>query len=146
MKEPVTFIASRDEGEPSILWVIGELDDFTVATFEAELERLAAAGRPVVIELSSCTFISSCALHMLVRLRRQHPGRTLALVSASAHVAKLLRIAGLEPLLPRFENVVDALDRVSGPGARAALSRRTVVTGRPAGAAHLRELRLVDGR
>ena len=116
----MTFVSARDDGlggEASILWVIGELDDLNVAAFEAELERLVSTTRSLIVELSSCSFMSSCALNVLVRFRRHRPELTIGLVTSSAHFAKLLGIAGLEPLLPRFENVVDALVGVGEPNA-----------------------------
>lgn len=114
---PVTFVSARDDVQDvSTLWVVGELDEFTVGSFEAELERLVPNSHSLIIELSSCTFISSVALATLLRLRRRVPNRPVVLVTESAHMTKLIRIAGLEPLFPRFDNVVDALVAVRGEG------------------------------
>ena len=108
--EPVTFVSARDDAhDTATLWVIGELDEFTVGAFEAELERLVPNSRSLIVELSSCTFISSVALATLLRLRRRVPDRPIVLVTESAHLTKLIRITRLEPLFPRYDNVVEAL-------------------------------------
>jgi len=117
--EPVTFVLARDEAhDTATLWVIGMLDEFTVGAFEAELERLVPSSRSLIVELSSCTFISSAALATLLRLRRRVPNRPIVLVTESAHLTKLIRITGLEPLFPRCDNVVDALVAVARHGSK----------------------------
>ena len=128
---PAMFVSARDEAhETATLWVVGELDDFTVDAFEAELARLTRLSRSLIIELSSCTFISSVALAALMRLRRRDPDRTIALVVDSEHMRKLIRIVGLESLFPQFESIADALGTI-GLSSRAgegngAVTRRTV--------------------
>jgi anti-anti-sigma factor len=143
---PVTFISARDVEHCSILWVIGELDDFTVGAFEAECERIARASRSVIVELSSCSFISSSGLIALMRLQRRLP-EAIALVTDSAHFERLLHIAGLERLFQRFDNVVDALVAVGAPdagaGAPSANGGRTVEPSRAHSTHPRRVLRFV---
>lgn len=116
---PAMFVSARDEThETATLWVVGELDDFTVDAFEAELARLVPLSRSLIIELSSCTFVSSVALAALMRLRRRDPDRTIALVLDSEHVRKLIRIVGLERLFPQFESIAEALETIGGPSPR----------------------------
>lgn len=146
---PVTFVTARDEKRHvATLWVVGELDEFTVAAFEAELERLVPTSRSLVIELSSCTFISSVALAALMRLRRRVPNHAIVLVTNGEHMSKLIRITGLERLFPRFENVVDALVAVGkpdlSPSASSATNGDSVARRLPLRHWSRRELRIVQ--
>ena len=105
---PLTLVTARDDEQASIVWVIGELDDFTVDGFEAECERIVSRSPQLVVELSSCSFLSSAGLGALARLQRRLPGG-IALVTGNEQFERLFDLAGLEPLLPRFANVVDAI-------------------------------------
>ena len=105
---PLTLVTARDEAHASVVWVIGELDDFTVSRFEAECARIASGSRLLIIELSSCSLLSSAGLRALVRLERRLP-TAIALVTGNARFEKLFHIAGLAQLLPRFTNVFDAM-------------------------------------
>jgi anti-anti-sigma factor len=104
----LTLVTARDDEEASIVWVIGELDDFTVGSFEDECRRIASRSTRLVVELSSCSFLSSAGLGALARLQRRHP-RGIALVTGNAQYERLFVLAGLGHLLPRFTNVVDAM-------------------------------------
>jgi anti-anti-sigma factor len=93
--------------------VIGELDDFTVSRFEAECMRIALGSRLLIIELSTCSFLSSAGLRALVRLRRRLP-TAIALVTGNAQFERLFHLAGLghRP----FTNLFDAMDAAASPG------------------------------
>lgn len=143
---PATFVTARDDAhETATVWVVGELDDFTVDAFEAELARLVRLSRSLIIELSSCTFISSVALAALMRLRRRHPDRTIALVVDSNHIRKLIRIVGLGDLFPQFESIAGALETIGGPSPRTS-ERNRFVTRPPSRPRAQRTLRLVQER
>jgi anti-anti-sigma factor len=105
---PLTLVTAQDDERASIVWVIGELDDFTVDRFEAECERMASRSPRLVVELSSCSFLSSAGLGALARLQRRLPGG-VALVTGNAQFERLFDLAGPGPLLPRFANVVHAI-------------------------------------
>ena len=141
---PVIFVSARDDERNAILWVIGELDEYTVGAFEAELERLLPTSRSLIVELSSCSFISASALAVLVRFRRRLSGGPVALVTESPHLVKVLRIASLEQLFPRFENVVDALVAVGETAAEAATAEARGVSRLPERTAQRPELRLLE--
>ena len=110
----LTLVSGRDDADTSILWVIGPLDDLTADMFETECKRMASRSRLLIIELSSCSFLSSAGLRALVHLQRRHPG-AIALVTGDAQFEMLLRIAGLEQQLPRFTNVSEALAAAAAP-------------------------------
>jgi anti-anti-sigma factor len=109
----LTLVTARDEEHASIVWVIGELDDFTVSRFEAECMRIALGSRLLIIELSTCSFLSSAGLRALVRLRRRLP-TAIALVTGNAQFERLFHLAGLghRP----FTNLFDAMDAAASPG------------------------------
>ena len=104
---PMTLVTARHE-RASLVWVIGELDELTVGTFEAEARRIGSHSRFLIIELSSCSFLSSAGLRALGRLQRRLPG-AMALVTDNGQFEKLFNLAGLGHLVPRFTSVVDAL-------------------------------------
>ena len=101
------LVTAQDE-QASIVWVIGELDESTVGTFEAECVRVGSGSRFFVIELSSCSLLTSAGLRALVQLQRRFPA-AIALVIDNPQFEKLFVLAGLGPLLPRFTNVGDAM-------------------------------------
>ena len=104
---PMTLVTARHE-RASLIWVIGELDELTVGTFEAEARRLGSSSRFLIIELSSCSLLSSAGLRALVQLQRRHPG-AIAVVTDDAQFETLFNLVGLGQLLPRFTSVGDAL-------------------------------------
>jgi anti-anti-sigma factor len=75
----------------------------------AEREALARLGddRVLVVDLSAAVFVASSALGMLVKLsmRLHDRGGGLAVAAAPPAVAKMLRMVGLERVLPAFETV-----------------------------------------
>jgi len=98
---PLTLVTGHEDAHTSILWVVGPLDDLTADSFETECKRVASRSRLLIIELSSCSFLSSAGLRAFVRLQRGLPG-AIALVTADARFEMLFRLAGLERRLPRF--------------------------------------------
>ncbi len=105
---PLTLVTARDEGQASVVWVIGELDDLAVGRFESECERVVSRSRFLVVELSSCSSLSGAGLQALARLQQRLPG-AVALVTDDPHFEKLLRIAGLRAQLPCFADLLDAI-------------------------------------
>ena len=69
---------------------------------------VGSGSRFLVIELSSCSVLTSAGLRALVQLQRRFAG-AIALVIDHAQFERLFNLAGLGPLLPRFTNVVDAM-------------------------------------
>jgi anti-anti-sigma factor len=111
---PLTLVTGHEDAHTSILWVVGPLDDLTADSFETECKRVASRSRLLVIELSSCSFLSAAGLRAFVRLQRGLPG-AIALVTADAHFEMLFRLAGLERRLPRFAKVTEALATAGAP-------------------------------
>ena len=105
---PLTLVTGHEDAHTSILWVVGALDDLTASSFETECMRVASRSRLLIIELSSCWFLSAAGLRAFARLQRGLPG-AIALVTTDAQFEMLFRLAGLERRLPRFARVTEAL-------------------------------------
>jgi anti-anti-sigma factor len=105
---PLMLVTADDDEHASIVWAIGELDESTVGAFEAECMRVGSGSRFLIIELSSCSLLTSAGLRALVHLQRRFPA-AIALVIDHAQFERLFFLAGLGQLLPRFTNVVDAM-------------------------------------
>ena len=91
----------------TVLHVEGELDMATAPALEDALADAGFAER-VVVDLSSCSFVDSSAVRVLVSSARdsQAAGGSLALVVTDPGLLRVLEISGVDTMLP----VHDALD------------------------------------
>jgi len=88
-----------------VVAVRGELDELTAPELDGELAR-AVDGRPVVVDLSDVSFISSAGLHVLLKDRR--PGKP-AIVCPVGNVSRVLDIVGARRTTPVFPDLASAL-------------------------------------
>ncbi len=92
------------------LHVEGDLDMATAPKLE---EELADAGfdRPLVIDLSRCTFLDSSAVRVLVASARdsEAAGGSLTLVTRDPGVLRVLQISGVDTMLPIHATLDEAL-------------------------------------
>lgn len=81
----------QTEERPDALWLIaaGELDIAQADRVEAELDEAAAAGRPLVVDLTAVTFCDSSGLAALLHARRRHPQLRYVPGEAVLNVAQL---------------------------------------------------------
>ena len=86
---PVFEIDVRDNHGESVVTVVGEFDAAAVASLEVELDWVAP--EPARLDLTGVTFIDSTALTFLVRRQK-----TIALLTVSGAVDRLIRMCGLE--------------------------------------------------
>jgi anti-anti-sigma factor len=90
---------SRRPPGHTVIAVHGELDIATTASLRNRiLTILKDTTTPVIIDLSGVSFCDASGLALLVGARRRARlhGLTIALVAPCPHVAKLLRITGLD--------------------------------------------------
>src|SRR5207245_5479654 len=87
---------------------------------QREIDRLLPLGHPVlIVDLSGCDYLDVEGLMTLLetgkRLHRE--GRRLALVAGSGRTARLLRVLGIDMVLPVFpsQDVADLALRGGGP-------------------------------
>lgn len=86
-----------EAGEPGTYRLVGELDISTVDMLDAVLQRAAAAGGDVKLDLSQLTFIDSSGIRVLIRaMDRLHSGEKLILSQPTAPVQQVLDLMGLE--------------------------------------------------
>lgn len=88
-----------------------ELTDDTLGAFEGRLEAVLAAGGPgVVLDMAAVRFLGSSGLGHLVKvgMALEAAQRRLALARCPKDMIKLIRLTGLEALLPHFKTVGDA--------------------------------------
>ena len=96
-----------------------EFHDDSVPAFEASVTpHLGGAGPGIVFDLGDVKFISSSGLAFFVRVGMSLDGkrRRIALARSQKRVAKLLRMTGLESLLPQFKSVEAAREFVAAAG------------------------------
>jgi anti-sigma B factor antagonist len=114
MPEPFEANSEDLDGPIRRIAVIGELDLGTAPELEKELgaARDGGATAPVVIDLSSCEFIDSSGLALIIQAWREleaKPGVSLALCCATDQVERLLRITGADEAISIYDSLDDAL-------------------------------------
>jgi anti-sigma B factor antagonist len=105
-------VSDEDRAEARVVTIRGELDLNGADAVRASLERAAAQpSRPLVIDLSDCTFIDSTGLATIVHgTRPMRDGASVTLVCRQGELRKLLEISALDLTFP----VVDRLEHALG--------------------------------
>ncbi|MEV6873776.1 STAS domain-containing protein [Amycolatopsis sp. NPDC051128] len=98
-----------------VIGVVGEIDEMSVKLLNHALwQDLPAA---TVLDLSQVTFLGVAGLRAIAcaaeRARAEH--RRLGLVVTTHLIARVLRMCGMEDLLPTFTTLSDAVRELSGP-------------------------------
>ena len=99
--------------------VCGELDLSTAPELEEPLEQALESGAgSVLIDLSSCEFIDSTGIALIVRawqrLDGNQDGRSLVICSHNEQVRRVLEITGLELSIPVHGTRDEALAAMAG--------------------------------
>jgi anti-sigma B factor antagonist len=106
-------LAIRVRREPGyvIVTVAGEIDFATVPRLQARLLALAAAGRPLVVDLDLVSFIDAAGLGALVSAARRAAGHgtSLRVVCARRQTRRLFRITDLDRVIPLAGTLAEAL-------------------------------------
>lgn len=109
---PAPFkVSSEQEAGAFVILVQGELDMNTATELERELEKpLAASDSSLLIDLSSCEFIDSTGIALIVRAWQQLGGDGgFALCGVGDQVKRVLGITGLDETIPTHSSRQDAL-------------------------------------
>ena len=88
--------------------VYGDVDMINEGEFRDSILRASTAQRPVIVDLTKCTFICSRGLHVLFELRDLQEKGALSVVAPS-HIARLFNIVGL----PEMVDVRDGAPQVT---------------------------------
>lgn len=94
----------------TVVSVDGELDMATTPEFEEVVDGVDAGSR-LVIDLSSCTFLDSSAVRVLVSVVRdaEETGGTVALVARDPGILRVLEIAAVNTMLPVHDTLDSAI-------------------------------------
>jgi len=106
----------EDAGGVQVIVVRGELDLNTAPQLEERLEPALAGGDALAIDLSSCEFIDSTGIGLIVRAWQQLDadadsggGNGFALCGLGEQVRRLLEITGLESSIRTYKSRDEAL-------------------------------------
>lgn len=91
-------VETHDQGEITILTVVGELDLAAVPAFEAQIHTLVSAHRiRLALDLNRLTFCDSTGLHAFARANQicEEQGGWLRLTGAHGSVRRVLDVTGL---------------------------------------------------
>ena len=88
LNRPAFVHDTHDEVET--LHVFGEVDLSTESEFEAMIDQAAEPGCPLVVDLTTCTYLDSCALHVLQRASARYDISVLA--AAHSTVQRIFEI------------------------------------------------------
>jgi anti-sigma B factor antagonist len=103
-------VEARIEGDLRIVAARGELDLQEAPGFAAVLLPEVEAGSHVIVDLSGLSFIDSSGLAVIVRASTQarEVGARVELVASTERVLKVLRITGLDSLIPLHDSLESA--------------------------------------
>jgi len=108
---PLGVVTWLDRGR-AMAELVGELDVYTSRQLaEALVDVQKSARRPVlVLVLEELTFADSSGLGVMVGAlkRARADGGAVALVGTPSYFAKVLRITGIDKVLPTFDSFEDA--------------------------------------
>lgn len=99
-----------EAGPCPVIQLVGEADASTQAISEAFAAEAARKPRLLVVDLSGLSFIDSWALSVIMRTNRalQSDGGTLALVSPTPSVARILQLIDIASMIPVYPNIGEA--------------------------------------
>lgn len=128
----LTMAVKRGPGQVTVS-VAGEIDIATVAQLEQQLSALAAAGDPLVADLTQVSFIDAAGLRVLGRVAEQAAARgvTLHVVCGQDHILRLFRLTGLDQRLALAPTLGEAVRSLAPVAKRRSQSRPN--TGRTSG-------------
>jgi anti-sigma B factor antagonist len=104
-----------------VVEVGGDIDIATVVDLEEPVIGAIEAGRrPVVLDLSECTFIDSSGIRLILRAHRllhlePNGGRPALAIAAGGHTASMLEITAVDKVIPVRASRAEAEHAVSAP-------------------------------
>ena len=90
------FVHDSQDGVDA-LHVFGEIDLSTEREFEAMIGQAAAQQRPLIVDLAACTYMDSCALHVLQRASARYDISVFA--AEHSTVQRVFEITGARQFL-----------------------------------------------
>jgi anti-sigma B factor antagonist len=106
-------LASRTEGDKTVVSVGGEIDVYTAPKLREQIVQLVEEGRyHLVVDMEDVEFLDSTGLGVLVgglKRVRAHDG-SLRLVCTQERILKIFRITGLTKVFPIHSTVAEAVE------------------------------------
>lgn len=105
-------MASRSVGDISVVACTGRIvEGDEAAMLEAHVKKLFPWQPYIVLDLAGVTFVDSCGLGLLLRLRTlaRTAAGDLKVCAANHRVDEVLRITRLDGVLPRYESELEAI-------------------------------------
>jgi anti-sigma B factor antagonist len=105
------------DGGVAVVEVSGEVDVYTAPTLRQHLRDATGAGtKRIVVDMTNVKFLDSTGLGVLVGAmgRVRETDGDMRLVVTSDHILKVLRITGLDSLIPVDEDLESALAAAHG--------------------------------
>ena len=106
-------LASRTEGDKTVVSVGGEIDVYTAPKLREQIVQLVEEGRyHLVVDMEDVEFLDSTGLGVLVgglKRVRAHDG-SLRLVCTQERILKIFRITGLTKVFPIHSTVGEAVE------------------------------------
>ena len=94
----------------TVVSVTVDLDIATAATFLEIVSEAVAAGRPVVIDMSACSYSDSTGLRALAVARPTLGSGSGIVVAAKGTVRRLFEITGFDVALAPYATLAEALE------------------------------------
>lgn len=82
-----------------VIHVYGDVDHANADAFEIAIGRPHMVGRPLLVNLTLCTYLDSSGLSIMIRARRRFGSDFRILVNDNKNIERLLRISSLEDIL-----------------------------------------------
>ena len=108
----VSVSTRKADGDVAVVEVAGEVDVYTAPELRQQLRDATGQGvRRVVVDMTGVKFLDSTGLGVLVGAmgRIRESDGDMRLVVTSDHILKVLRITGLDALIPVDDNLDSAL-------------------------------------
>jgi anti-anti-sigma factor len=100
-----TAIIHESRPEAELLRVFGEVDLTSVDELSGAIDRCAANGLNVIVDLEPCTYIDSTILSVLMRASETYAGRFQIVVPPGGIVRRVFTITSLIGQLPVIEKM-----------------------------------------
>jgi anti-anti-sigma factor len=107
--QPTDEFAVDEIGGCTVVAVLADLDIGAVGAFDERVRVAVSAGRPVVIDMSACSYADSTGLRAIALAYGTFPAGSGIVVAAKGTVRRLFAITGFDVALSPFATLDAAL-------------------------------------
>lgn len=100
----------KEHDNPTVVWVVGEVDLAVAARLGAEIEQHMVPGSAVALDCAGVTFMDSLGVQVLAHASRtaEEVKADFMLVTVTASVRHILELSGLSSSFAVFDNLAQA--------------------------------------